>query len=128
MNFTADMVTYISHMDKSYLAVFSLRKKLISSAASNLRHRFEARTDQASRPGPETGPGQSKNLPGSWPDKPRSTRVNPTEIRLPSFFFVLYRFKRLCCLLLYNSAAVLFVFFIYLITQLQFSQAFIRID
>jgi hypothetical protein len=59
------MVTYISHMDKIYLAVFFLKKKLISSAASSLRHRFETRTGPAGRPGPETGPGKSKNLPGS---------------------------------------------------------------
>jgi len=52
-------------MDKIYLAVFFLKKKLIFSAASSLRHRFETRTGPAGRPGPETGPGKSKNLPGS---------------------------------------------------------------
>jgi len=38
------------------------------------------------RPGPGTGPGLSKNPRGSWPGETRSTRVNPAETQLPSFF------------------------------------------
>jgi hypothetical protein len=37
-------------------------------------YNFETRTDPPGRPGPGTGPGLSKNPPGSWPDKTRSTQ------------------------------------------------------
>ena len=50
-----------------------------------LEHSFETRTGSADRPGHGTGPGLSKNPPGSWPGETRSTRVNPVETR-PLFY------------------------------------------
>jgi hypothetical protein len=73
-------------------------------------------------PRPGTSPGLNKNLPGSWSDE---TQVNPEPSRLGQtsgdlflflFFIDFLELKQLCCSLLS---------FIYLITQLQFSQSFI---
>ena len=44
---------------------------------------FETRTGPTDRLGPGTGPGLSKNPSESWPDKTRSTQVNP-----PTFLFL----------------------------------------
>jgi hypothetical protein len=38
-------------------------------------HSFETRTGPAGRPGPETGPGLSKNPLRSWPGETRSTHL-----------------------------------------------------
>ena len=69
------------------------------------------------RPGPGTGPGLSKNPPGSWPGETRSTRRvnrNPVDPGKPG-----YRFLRI------EAAVLSLLSFFYLITQLQFSQPFI---
>jgi len=57
------------------------------------RYSFETRIDPAGRPGtrpswPGTGPGLSKNLPGSWSGKTRTTRAYPVETRSLLFLYI----------------------------------------
>ena len=67
----------------------ALRRGIFFRRHVDLMHSFETRTGPAGRPGHETGPGLSKNPPGSWPGRPgtRQTRVNPVVTRL---FFMLF--------------------------------------
>jgi len=59
-----------------------------------LKHSFETWTGPAGRPGPGTGLGLSKNLPGSWPGKTPST-WNLGDLGKPDwdpvFFFLIQR-------------------------------------
>ena len=71
------------------LNFYSLTNEIISDIIAVVTYKssddqwpsFETRTGPAGRPGLGTSPGLSKNPPGSWPGKTRSTRrVDPGKL------------------------------------------------